>query len=171
MEWLNSKMFYISVFSSKETPSLLKLYSQFNFSHQSLYTIGHSISGTSFKAASFYSDIRGITFEAMDSENNMNFLSDSSLRSNKNSVGQIINVFSKSSIFSEYDKSCDIDALLPSRYRFPNVYDTACLTAISCSNTQKYVPFSLQALIQKRNNPIKEFNESIIVSLSAVCRT
>lgn len=73
MEWLNSKMFCISVFSSRETPSLLKLYSQFNFSHQSLYTIGHSISGTSFKSASFYSDIRGITFEVMGRENNMNF--------------------------------------------------------------------------------------------------
>ena len=40
------------------------------------------------------------------------------------------------------------------------MYDTACLAAISCSTTKKYVPFCQQILNQNRHDPIKEFNNS-----------
>lgn len=157
IEWLNSKLFFIDIASSKEINSLLSLYKQFNFSHQSLYTIGYSISGTTFKAASFYSDIRGITFQTLNIENSINFLQNSSLQSNPNPVGQIINVYSKNSFLIENDNKCDINAIIPQLDLFPNVYDTACMTAISCSKFKKYVPFCSQILNLKSKMQINEF--------------
>lgn len=158
MVWFNSKLFYLDIFSSKETKKILELYKQFNFTHQALFTVGHSITGTIFKAASFYSDIQGITFEAADGENNINFISKSKLKTS--SYNQIINIYSKNSIFTGFDKNLYINGMLPKRYMFPNVYDTACMTAITCSETEKYVSFCKQVLSQNTNISEEEFNIS-----------
>lgn len=53
IEWINKHIFYIEDFSTKELKSLSKLYNQFNFSHQNIYTIGHTISGTVLKVFLF----------------------------------------------------------------------------------------------------------------------
>ena len=118
-------------FSSKETKEIL--YDQFNFSHKILFTIGHSISGTIFKSASFYSDVQGIAFEAADGENNINFVHSSKVTLYNN---KIVNVFSKGSLLTGFGKNCYVTGMLPKRYQFPNVYDTACMTAITCSDNQ-----------------------------------
>ena len=107
---------------------------------------------------SFYSDIQGITFEAADGENNINFISKSKLKTS--SYNQIINIYSKDSIFTGFDKNFYINGMLPKRYMFPNVYDTACMTAITCSETKKYVPFCKQVLSQNANTSEEEFSTS-----------
>lgn len=74
IEWINRHIFYLDVVSREEMTSISQLYSIFNFSNQSLYSIGHSISGTAFKGISYFTDIQGIAFEASESENNVNLL-------------------------------------------------------------------------------------------------
>ena len=68
-----------------------KLLRCLNYILNSIYL--HSIKGATFKSASFYSGFNGITFESLNSEASINFLTDSSLKSRKNPVGQIINVY------------------------------------------------------------------------------
>lgn len=160
IEWFNRNIFYFDVSSSKEMSAIVDLYSQFNFSHQALYTIGHSISGTAFKGVSYFTDIQGIAFEASDGENNVNLLLNSKFTKKSDANSQITNVYSKNSIISGNDGNCDVNGILPRRYIFPNVFDTACQAAISCSNTMKYVPFCKQVLTQNGENPEKEFNIS-----------
>ena len=53
-----------------------------------------------------------------------------------------------------------LNGKLPKRYILPSIYDTACLTAISCSSTMKYIPFCRQVLSQNKKDPIEEFNIS-----------
>ena len=135
--------------------SLEELYSQFNFSNKALFTIGHSITGTAFKGISFFTSIQGITFEASDGENNMNLIN---LKKLGESESLITNIYSDGSIFTGIDENCDVNGMLPKRYILPSVYDTACLTAITCSQTMKYVPFCMQVLTQNKKDPLKEFN-------------
>ena len=74
---------------------------------------------------------------------------------------QITNVYSKGNFFTGFDKNCDVNGILPNRYIFPSVYDSACLTAITCSETMKYVSFCKQVLTQNGKNPELEFNKSL----------
>lgn len=147
-------------FTTKEMKSLSELYNQVNFSHQSLFAIGHSISGTALKVISLLTDVQGIVFEASDSETNMNFLDKSHLTKLSESESLITNIYSDGTIFTGFDEKCNINGILPKRYLLPNVYDTSCLTAISCSNTMKYVPFCQQVLAQNKQDPMKEYNIS-----------
>ena len=55
-------------------------FNQFNFSSQSLFLVGHSISGTVFNAMSLLSDANGIVFEASDGETNLNYIEKSRLK-------------------------------------------------------------------------------------------
>lgn len=160
LDWLNKYIFYTDDFLAKEMKSMSKLYNQFNFSKQSLFLIGHSISGTLFKVISFSSDVQGIAFEASDGETNMNYIHKSHLKKSSDSESQITNVYSKDAITIGNDEKCNVNGILPKRYKFPNVFDTACLTAISCSSTMKYVPFCKQVLTQNKKDPLKEFNIS-----------
>lgn len=158
LDWLNKHVFYMDDFTTKEMKSLSELYNQVNFSHQSLFAIGHSISGTALKVISLLTDVQGIVFEASDSETNMNFLDKLHLTKLSESESLITNIYSDGTIFTGFDEKCNINGILPKRYLLPNVYDTACLTAISCSNTMKYVPFCQQVLAQNKQDPMKEYN-------------
>lgn len=160
IEWINKHVFYIQDFSTNEMKSVLKLYDQFNFSHQSLFSIGHSISGTVFKTISYYYDIKGIAFEASDSKTNFNYLNNVHLKKFSESQSQITNIYSDGTFITGNDKICNVNGILPKRYKFPSVYDTACLTTISCSEKMKYVPFCKQVLTQNKKDPLNEFNIS-----------
>lgn len=70
------------------------------------------------------------------------------------------NIFSAGSILTGNDENCNVNGILPKRYILPNVYDTACLTAISCADTKKYIPFCQQVLSTNKKNPLEEFNIS-----------
>lgn len=161
IEWFNRQLFYYDLISMDEMASISELYSQFNFSNQCLFMIGHSILGTAFKGASYSTDIRGIVFESTDGANNANLNLKNSLefKKLKNSISQIYNIYSSESFFSGNDENCDLNGVLPKRYKFPSVYDTACLTSITCSDSMKYVPFCKQVLTPFKN-PEKEFEIS-----------
>lgn len=64
--------------TQKDMSKITELYAQFNFSHNSLFTIGHSISATEMKGVSSISDIPGIAFEATEVDNLNNFKVNSS---------------------------------------------------------------------------------------------
>lgn len=165
LEWLNRQIFYIELVSLHEMSSISDLYLQFNFSHQSLFAVGHSISGTAFKGASFFNDIQGIVFESSNGENNINLNDDFNRKKLKdtisNSFYQITNIYSSSNIYSGNDENCDVNGILPDRYLNPDVFDTACLTAITCSNTMKYVPLCKQVLFSlEGKTPEEEFEKS-----------
>ena len=68
--------------------SLEKLYYQFNFTQESLFLIGHSITGTAFKGISFFTDIQGITLKASDGEKNLNLLDKAKFK--KKDLNQIV---------------------------------------------------------------------------------
>ncbi len=152
IEWVNRKLFYYDLISLNEMNKISELYGQFNFSHDALYAIGHSISGTSIKVASFFNDIQGTVFEASDGESNINF--DDLFTFKKfvtifsNNFNQITNVYSSNNIASGFDGNCDSNGILPEpRFLFPNVFNTACMAAITCSDTKKYIPFCKQVLV------------------------
>lgn len=160
IEWFNKHFFYFDVSSSKEMESIVSLYSIFNFSHQSIFVIGHTISGTSFKGVSFLTDIQGITFEASGGENYVKFIDKSDLKKMGESKSQITNIYSAETIFSGNDENCDVNGALPKKFNLPSVYDTACLTSMVCSDTRKYVPFCMQAMTRLKKDPVKEFNST-----------
>lgn len=165
IEWINRKIFLIDLVSLHEMSAISDLYSQFNFSHFSLFTVGHSISGTAFKGASFTNDIQGIAFESLSGENFVNFNTDFNPKKLKNKISnsfnQMINIYSDSNTYSGSDDNCDVNGILPHRYYMPNVFDTACLTAITCSQSMKYVPLCKQVLYSQNNKTSEEeFDES-----------
>lgn len=176
---IHSKSFWINLFESfnrllvdsgtiatKDMTIFTELYDQFNFSHEALFTVGHSISGTEMKGVSYFTDIQGIVFEASNGENIGYFNSyKNSIKSN-NSTNNIVNIYSNKNIFSGFDQDCLINGELPERYYVPSEFDTACLTAISCSENKKYIPFCQQVLTQKGKDSMKEFNISFDAYLS-----
>lgn len=90
----------------------------------------------------------------------MNILDKSHLSKLSEAESLITNVYSDGTIFTGFDEKCNNNRILPKRYLLPNVYGTACLTALSCSNTMKYVPFCQQVLALKNQDPMKEYNIS-----------
>lgn len=164
IEWFNRKLFYYELISLDAMTQITNLFSQFNFTHESLYTVGHSITGTAFKGISYFIDIQGISFEATDGENNGNLKNKDKINRKmevfSQMFSQITNIYSKKRLNTGYDKNCDVNGMLPKRYLFPNVYETACLTAITCSETMKYVPLCKQVLTLGGQNPEVEFNKS-----------
>lgn len=156
IELFNKYIFYSFDSCAAEMTEIYNLYSQFNFSHQSLFTVGHSISGTSFKGLSYLTDIQGITFEATYGVNNINMIGKRLIHSNND----IKNIYSDDNFISGSDDNCNTNGALPSRYKFPSVYDTACLTTITCGETMKYVSLCKQVLTQNGKNPENEFNIS-----------
>lgn len=96
IEWFNRHLFYYDLISMDEMASISELYFQFNFSNQCLFMIGHSISGTAFKGASYSTDIRVIAFKTTDRANNANLNLKNSLefKKLKNSMSQIFIIYS-----------------------------------------------------------------------------
>lgn len=161
IEYINRYLFYLDVSSENQLRELQKLYNQFNFTEKALFSIGHSISGTAIKGIGFTNDIQGIVFEASDGESNanLNFFN----KKNKISGAEtlITNVYSDDTIFTGIDENCITNGVLPKRYKLPNVYDTACLVAITCSETRKYEPLCYQVLNQNDADPSEEFQKSV----------
>lgn len=69
IEYTHQKFEYSKQIFEPGINSLTELYSQFNFSHDALFTVGHSIGGTLMKGVSYYTDIRGVSFESSNAEN------------------------------------------------------------------------------------------------------
>ena len=107
------------------------------------------------------SKIPGIVFDASIADSLGDFSISSTFNQSENGNYQIANIFSSDNIFTGIDENCYSNGILPKRYYFPNVYDTACLTAISCSETMKYVPFCKQVLSNDSNKSIEEFEKSL----------
>ena len=164
IEWFNRKLFYYELISLDAMTQITNLFQQFNFTHESLFTVGHSITGTAFKGISYFNDIQGISFEATDGENNGNLKNndriDVKMKVFSHMFSQMTNIYSRKRINTGFDRNCDVNGLLPKRYLFPNVYETACLTAITCSETMKYVPLCKQVLTLGGQDPEVEFNKS-----------
>ena len=119
-----------------------------------------SISATEMKGVSSISNIPGIVFEATEVDNLNNFKVNPNFQKNDRGKYQIINVYSEGNFFTGNDEKCIVNGKLPKMYYFPNVYDTACLAIISCSETMRYIPFCHQVLKKTVNESIEEFNKS-----------
>ena len=61
--------------------------------------------------------------------------------------------------FSSFDDVYDVNGKLPKLFKNPNVYDTACLTTVTCSKTKKYFPLCNQVLNQHGKDPVENFNK------------
>ena len=158
IERFNRHIFYFDVISTHEIEILENLLNQFNFTQESIFLVGHSISGTIFKGLSFSRDIHGIAFESSDGENNQNLLDKTSIKKRSNTESKITNIYSYGSIFTGNDNNCVVNGILPKRYILPNVYETACMTAITCSETKKYMRQCQQVLGPNEQDSMKEFN-------------
>ena len=159
-DWFNSKLVYIDFTIQKDMSTLTELYSQFNFSQDALYTIGHTISASEMKGVSSVTNIQGITFESIEADALDSFTVNKKFKTNKRGNFHIANIYSDDNLFTGNDDKCIVNGKLPKRYYFPNVYDTTCLTVISCSETMKYVPFCKQVLDKTKNKSIEEFEKS-----------
>ena len=148
IERFNRHIFYFDIVSTHEIEILENLLNRFNFTQESIFLVGHSISGTIFKGFSFSRDIHGIAFESSDGENNQNLLDKASIIKRSNTESKITNIYSYGSIFTGNDNNCIVNGILPKRYILPNVYETACMTSITCSETNKYVRQCHQVLGQ-----------------------
>lgn len=159
-DWFNGKIFYIDYNAAEDLKLLSKLYSKFNFTNEALFSIGHSIYGTEIKVLSSDSDVKGMSFESINTDYLGDFRFNSNFKKVERGTNQITNIFSTGNILIEKDDNCIENGVLPKRYYIPNVYDTACLTAITCSETMKYVSFCQQVLANDIQKSIKEFNIS-----------
>ena len=131
--------------------------------------LGQSISGSTIKEFSVESSIRGITFEAAIAQQyaqfrllknyskseEYKFIKDTDYRQNT------INYYS--SMISGDDSDFDSNNKLPSHFKAPNIYDTACLVAATCSKTMKYDSFCRQVL-NDTDSSASEVYDSIIDS-------
>ena len=161
LDWFNRKLVYVERLSTNEMTALTELYSQFNFSHESLFTIGHSISGSAQKGVSYYTDINGIVFDSSIGENMGDFETAVGFERSFETINQITNVYSDGCYLTGIDDDCLVNGVLPRRYYNPSVYDSACLTVIACSETNKYVHYCKQVLTQNSRDPIEEFQKSM----------
>lgn len=87
-----------------------------------------------------------MSFESINTDYLGDFRFNSNFKKVERGTNQITNIFSTGNILIEKDDNCIENGVLPKRYFIPNVYDTACLTAITCSETMKYVSFCQQVL-------------------------
>ena len=152
---------YVENLANQEMISISNLFSYVNFSRDSFFMIGHTISGTLLKEFSYVNDIRGIVFEATNGIGYARYRVDKNYISNETNIKNIANIYSKGVFYTGEDSSFSINGALPSHFKNPNVYDTTCLVSVTCDKTQKYVPFCQQVLTQGGDNSIEEFNKII----------
>ena len=117
------------------------MYSQFNFPQEF------------FKVTSYYSNTATTDSNIVFSWNLLN-------RKPYDSYIQFTNVFSSKFYATGKNKSCTANGVLPSKFTFPNVYETACQVAISCSETFKYVPLCKQVLAHDAESSEIKFKDS-----------
>ena len=150
---------YVKSLSTNEIREVGNLIQRFNFSRSNLFLVGHSISGTTIKEMSYISSISGIVFESTKGLNHAKYRVSSDFAIENNNNNKISNIYS--SFLSGEDNDFLVNGMLPKYFSNPNVYDTACLTSVTCSTTEKYVPFCQQVLNQHNEDPISNFNDLI----------
>jgi hypothetical protein len=152
---------YVETLSYNEMVGFSDLISRFNFSQNSIFMVGHSISGTTIKEFSFVSDIGGIAFEASNGLNYAEYrLSDRYNKVTENTK-LVHNIYSSGVLLSGYDSDFPNGGELPKKFYNPNSLDNACLVVATCSETKKYVPFCNQVLNQGGANSTLKFQEII----------
>ena len=102
----------------------------------------------------------GVAFESAETDSNLIFKMDFLNQKPFNSFIQFTNVFSSKFYAAGNDRSCTDNGVLPSKFSFPNVYETACQVAISCSETFKYVPLCKQVLAHDAESSEVKFKDS-----------
>ena len=152
---------YVKSLSTNEIYEIGNLITHFNISHSNLFLVGHSISATTFKEISYLTDINGISFEGSKGLGYAEFRVSDSFHKSEVNLNQMTNIYSGSSILTGEDEDFPVNGMLPDSFFNPNVYDTSCLTVVTCSTTEKYVPFCKQVLNQHGENPIENFNKLI----------
>ena len=146
MESNAMNLYYAQYLSTNETYALYNLSKQFNSdTSTSVFMIGQSVSATIMNEFSHVSGIPMLLFEPGVSSGFMmyrffhDFYFDDLGKVNQKHI-----IYSKSSYLTGYDESA-ITCNALSEYLFiPSVLDSACLTSLTCSRTQKYLPFCNQ---------------------------
>ena len=154
-------LIYVECISTNEIREFGQLINHFNFSNNNLYMIGHSISATTMKEVSYLTNISGIAFEGSRTLGLAQFRMDDSFPISNQKLNNMANIYSGSSYLSGEDQEFQLNGALPNNFVNPNVYDTACLTAVACSSTEKYIPFCQQVLNQHGEDPMSNYNELI----------
>ena len=150
---------YIESISSKEMLEFSNLINHFNISYNNLYFVGHSLSATTMKELSFLTNISGIAFEGSKGIGYAQFRVNDSLALSSHNLNNIANIYSGSSLLTGEDTEFRHNGALPNKFYNPNVYDTACLTMVTCSTTEQYVPYCKQVLNQNGEDPLSNYNE------------
>ena len=162
MEFTLSLM-YVETLSSEETRALGDLMTHFDFPPQFVFMVGHSTTASTMKDLSFSKNFSGIAFEASISTGESKYLYSGSkgLFTQEDNLNNLANIYSDGTFFSGYDSTYTMNGALPSHFFNPNVYDTACLTYATCSDSMQYYEFCSQVLNQRGKDPIKKFHEII----------
>ena len=162
ISYFSYKTMYVESIGIKEAQDVNKVISLLNMSHKSIFLVGHSISGSAMKEVSFISDVKGVSFEATKGIGitDITALDSNNAEVDEEKTKRVANIYSESSFFSGNDADFKINGVLPSHFKNPNVFDTACQVAVSCSETTKYWSFCQQVLNQG-GDPIKEFQSLI----------
>ena len=153
--------FYVDNLSTNEMLQFSNLITRFNISHNNIYMVGHSLSGTTIKEMSYLSDIGGIAFEASYAIGYAEYKVSSEYKQIHDHTNQIANIYSASCILTGQDDEFAVNGQLPEKFFNPNVYDTACMTIASCSSTKQYYDFCNQVLNQHGEDSVQNFREVI----------
>ena len=154
-----NKLIYVESVSYREIRLLSQLLTKFNMSRSSIYMVGHSISGSTIKELSFITDIRGMAFEASIARDVASSCVDEDFEQLDDGTLKLSNIYSDGMYLSGNDEEFQLNGRLPNKFYNPNVYDTACQVAVSCSTTRKFVPFCEQVLNQGGDDPKAMFQE------------
>ena len=150
--------FYVESIADHELDNFNELIKIFNFTHKALFMVGQSISGTTIKEYSYITDIKGMSAEASIGKAIATISIDDKADLDEKQCNKILNIYSDGMLLSGIDDSFAKNGMLPNHFYNPNVYDTACQYAVSCSKTFKYFPFCNQVLTQGGKDPVKMFN-------------
>ena len=155
MSELTQTLLYIETISNKEIQNFANLVNMFNISTSCMFFIGHSISGSTIKELSYVTNISGIAFESSQSLGYAEYRLGSEFTTEQNGTKNIANLFTSSAVITGQDDSFAINGKLPSLsssiFYIPNVYDTACSAVITCSHTERYVPYCKEVLKQSES--------------------
>ena len=151
---------YLENLSTNEMKEISSLLTHFNFSYNSLFMVGHSLSGTTFKELSYVSDIDGIVFDASIGLGYAQFRVIDSFPKTDVGTNKLSNIYCGNEfLLTGNDEDFEVNGKLPSLFFNPTVYDTACLTAVSCSEDQQYVPYCKQVLRQHDEDPLQNYQK------------
>ena len=150
---------YVETLAQEEMVKFVELVNRFNISHEEIFLIGHSISATTIKEFSYISNISGIVFESSTGLGYSKYRVSDLYHPDERGLNNIANIYSEGVLLTGEDLDFKLNGGLPSKFFNPNVYDTACLTYVTCGTDDKYLNYCKQVLNQHRQDPIVNFNE------------